>query len=241
MNTKKELTSREKILEAASFIFAQKGYKNTTIREICKQTGSYQISVNYYFGSKENLFKEVLKSTYEETEEFKMAEKIKDMPPDEQLENVIRSRIRSIFRNIGIPSLSKEENSLVKHKGCQKNPDFFLSSTADKKGLFFKIVAKEFANNEILFEQIMDETLMPYFGFIKSIFSKLSDDNFDEFELNYCAYLLMSHISIFAAHDKARFIIFGNTNPDEEKLEKFILQAKKFIMAGVEKIKERKI
>ncbi|MDD3150297.1 MAG: TetR/AcrR family transcriptional regulator [Candidatus Gastranaerophilales bacterium] len=92
-------TSREKILEAACQLFAEKGYKKTTIRDICKAADTYQISINYYFGSKENLFKEVLSTTYSMTEESILAQKIKDFNPEEQLRKIVKTRLNTIFRN----------------------------------------------------------------------------------------------------------------------------------------------
>jgi|GEM_PF-3108021 len=88
---------KEKIIETASEIFAEKGYQNTTVRDICQKAGAYQLSINYHFGSKENLFKEVLLKTYQDTHEIDLIEKTKDLPPEKQLEEVIRIRVKSVF------------------------------------------------------------------------------------------------------------------------------------------------
>ncbi len=46
------------ILEAAGPIFADKGRKNATIREICAAAEVNLNAVNYYFGDKDNLYRE---------------------------------------------------------------------------------------------------------------------------------------------------------------------------------------
>ena len=57
-------TAQLRIIEAAGPIFAQKGFAGTTVREICSAAKVNQAAINYYFGSKENLYIEVFTSTY---------------------------------------------------------------------------------------------------------------------------------------------------------------------------------
>ena len=57
-------TAQLRIIEAAGPIFAQKGFAGTTVREICSAAKVNQAAINYYFGSKESLYKEVFTSTY---------------------------------------------------------------------------------------------------------------------------------------------------------------------------------
>jgi len=54
------------ILKAAGDIFVEKGYRATTIRQICTQAGVNVAAVNYYFGDKKNLYASVL-SYYKDT------------------------------------------------------------------------------------------------------------------------------------------------------------------------------
>ena len=53
-----ELTTEQKIVEAARKIFTQKGYAATKTRDIAEEAGINLALLNYYFGSKENLFKQ---------------------------------------------------------------------------------------------------------------------------------------------------------------------------------------
>ena len=89
--------SREKILSSACKLFAEKGFKQTTVRDICRDSGSYQISINYYFGSKENLFKEVILKSFEYTGFIKLPELVKGFEPEEQLYKILKARINLTF------------------------------------------------------------------------------------------------------------------------------------------------
>jgi AcrR family transcriptional regulator len=54
--------TRERLLETAGKLFAQKGLKATTVREICEEADANIAAVNYHFGGKQKLFNEVLSS-----------------------------------------------------------------------------------------------------------------------------------------------------------------------------------
>lgn len=54
--------TRERLLSAASKIFAEKGFEKATVREICQAAEvSNLAAVNYYFGDKERLYIECVK------------------------------------------------------------------------------------------------------------------------------------------------------------------------------------
>ena len=46
-------TSREKLLEAATDVFAEQGFRDAGVREICRRAGLNQAAVNYHVGSKQ--------------------------------------------------------------------------------------------------------------------------------------------------------------------------------------------
>ena len=57
----KEQTTEEKILEAASEVFTEKGFAGTRTRDIAEEAGINLALLNYYFRSKEKLFEQVMK------------------------------------------------------------------------------------------------------------------------------------------------------------------------------------
>ena len=48
--------TRLRLLEAASAVFAEQGYRAATVREICQRAGANVAAVNYHFGGKEGLY-----------------------------------------------------------------------------------------------------------------------------------------------------------------------------------------
>ncbi len=58
--TGKQDCARDRILQAAGRTFAEKGFRGSTVREICDVAGVNIASVNYYFGDKKSLYEETL-------------------------------------------------------------------------------------------------------------------------------------------------------------------------------------
>lgn len=61
-----ELTTEQKIEEAAKKIFTQKGFAATKTRDIAEEAGINLALLNYYFGSKENLLKIIVLKKFKE-------------------------------------------------------------------------------------------------------------------------------------------------------------------------------
>lgn len=54
-------STKQSIIKSASKLFATKGYEGTSIRELAEASGVNVASINYYFGSKQGLFEEMVK------------------------------------------------------------------------------------------------------------------------------------------------------------------------------------
>jgi TetR/AcrR family transcriptional regulator, regulator of cefoperazone and chloramphenicol sensitivity len=55
-----ETDTRGRLIEAAGRLFANQGYKRVTIREICRMAGANVAAVNYHFGGKLGIYRQVL-------------------------------------------------------------------------------------------------------------------------------------------------------------------------------------
>ncbi len=64
--TDSQVYTRSRLLEAAGDVFSRKGYRATTVREICRKARANVASINYHFGSKENLYLELLRLAHDQ-------------------------------------------------------------------------------------------------------------------------------------------------------------------------------
>jgi AcrR family transcriptional regulator len=55
------LTTRERLLQAATRLFADEGYRGASVRDICNQAGANPGAVSYHFGGKRQLYRAVLR------------------------------------------------------------------------------------------------------------------------------------------------------------------------------------
>ncbi len=60
MHENPDAGTRDRLLSAARSVFAERGFKEATVREICARAGANIAGVNYYFGGKDKLFMAVL-------------------------------------------------------------------------------------------------------------------------------------------------------------------------------------
>ena len=93
--------TRQRLLTAAARIFAEKGFWETTHAEICERARANTAAINYHFGSKENLYVEAWKHSFEES--------IKAHPPDGNVgpqapvKDRLYARILSLMQRIADP------------------------------------------------------------------------------------------------------------------------------------------
>jgi TetR/AcrR family transcriptional regulator, regulator of cefoperazone and chloramphenicol sensitivity len=57
--------TRERVLRAAAQLFADRGFKKVTVRDICRAARANVAAVNYHFGDKSGLYREVLQRAIE--------------------------------------------------------------------------------------------------------------------------------------------------------------------------------
>jgi TetR/AcrR family transcriptional regulator, regulator of cefoperazone and chloramphenicol sensitivity len=90
--------TRQSLLTAAVEIFAEKGYREATIAEICERAGTNIAAVNYHFDSKQILYIEAWRHAFSESiKAYPPSGGVSDdAPPEERL----RGQVTAILRRI---------------------------------------------------------------------------------------------------------------------------------------------
>jgi len=99
---KKHRTGRtEQLLEAACEVFAEKGYSDATVMEICKHAGANVAAVNYYFGNKETLYVEAWRLAFHRSLETHPPDG--GVPSNAPAEQRLRGRILAAMQRLADP------------------------------------------------------------------------------------------------------------------------------------------
>ena len=91
--------TRQRIIEEACKVFGEKGYRDATHVEICRRAGANVAAINYYFGSKETLYRAVFERLAEKADALYPLHGgvLPDAPPEERLHAFIRALLRRMF------------------------------------------------------------------------------------------------------------------------------------------------
>ncbi|NUQ66206.1 MAG: CerR family C-terminal domain-containing protein [Pirellulales bacterium] len=96
-NGSTSLETRQRLLEAASEVFAESGYRSATLREICRRAEANSAAVNYHYGDKQRLYFAVIEHAMELAQDQLPS---KDLDPAEPAEAQLRSFIRAALRGL---------------------------------------------------------------------------------------------------------------------------------------------
>jgi TetR/AcrR family transcriptional regulator, regulator of cefoperazone and chloramphenicol sensitivity len=79
--------TRARLLKAAEDLFGERGFKKVTVREICRAAKANVAAVNYHFGDKLGLYREVLQFAIDGMRATNESARVegKGRPPEEQL------------------------------------------------------------------------------------------------------------------------------------------------------------
>jgi len=167
------------ILTAAELLFAEFGYEGTSTRQIAKASGANMAMINYYFGSKEGVFLEIME---ERIMGFKsQLDQIDEEPisPKEKILKVVEQYTARIFSNINFHKMMHRELSLT------QRPEMFgqiKDAMASNRKVIETIIEKgisdgSFRNVDV---RMSIATIMGTISLIANSPSKVEDNaNFD--------------------------------------------------------------
>src|SRR5271157_1855526 len=98
-NTVHDNETRGRVLKVAARLFAERGFNHVSVRDICKEAGSNVASVNYHFGDKLGLYKELINAVAERMNDAKISalEAGSGRRPEEQLRAYIRGFMHQLL------------------------------------------------------------------------------------------------------------------------------------------------
>lgn len=95
------LATRENLLECAGRLIAEHGYERTTSKEICQLAGANVAAINYHFGSREGLYRELLTLVHQRLMSLDTIQQIADGPgePRQKLRRLMAHFLKQTLRD----------------------------------------------------------------------------------------------------------------------------------------------
>jgi AcrR family transcriptional regulator len=140
------IRTQKRLLAAASEAFAEKGYREATVSEICERAKSNVAAVNYHFGDKETLYVKAWRHAFYESLKLHPPDGgvSADAPPEERL----RGRVKALLRRV--TGANNKEFLIV------------LRELASPTGLLDEVTRKDLRPLRENMEGIIRELLGPY-------------------------------------------------------------------------------
>lgn len=91
---------RELLLQAARELFAERGYPNTTTRDIAKRAGASEVLLFRYFNSKAQLFEEAISEPFDTFMRQIVGQRAEGAGPDGDITRVGREYVEALYERL---------------------------------------------------------------------------------------------------------------------------------------------
>ena len=196
--------TRQRLLVCACEIFADKGYRDTTVAEICARANANIAAVNYHFGDKSTLYAEVLRHAYAEASaRYPITG---GLVPDSPARDRLRAHIEAHLRRT-------------------------LSDGA--ASYFPRILVKEMAEPTAALRPVVKEVLAPHREHLRGILRELLGGEASEQQVRFCVISIISQCYYFGFNRTIRERLFASGQASDERLLDLIEHITSFCLAGV--------
>lgn len=161
----KDETSKQKILDVATKLFAQKGFDGVGVREICKEAGANICMISYFWGGKKELYKGIIDNLVEKQTEY--ANSFLDL-------------------NLDPSKLPKQEQINLLHTVVDKTIEFLYSGLISDD--LFKFLLQEQQNRKTNLNS-------PVFLFIRKLLASIFEKKLNDKTIIFNTIFIMSQIN----------------------------------------------
>jgi AcrR family transcriptional regulator len=158
----------DRLLQVAVEVFAECGFREATVREICSRASVNVASVNYYFRSKEALYAQALTFAFQEANRLYPLDAIfdNDLPPEQQLTLFINNFLHKLL----------DDSHL---------------------GLHSKLIAREIADPTKALDEIIRTAIVPQFTLLQKIIQQILGVSPDKVIVDRCLLSIFGQCLMF--------------------------------------------
>jgi len=201
--------SRDRLLLAAVEIFAERGFRDATVREICAKAEVNAASVNYYFGGKEKLYAEALAFAFRQANElYPLSEALDEsLPPEARLTAFIRVFLRKLL----------DDTALGHHTN---------------------LVAHEIAQPTSALGGIIESAIAPQFALLGELVPALLGPGWDETDIHRCILSIIGQCLMYKHSRSVIDRLCPEVVASPEAIERTALHIARFSLAAIKNLAE---
>jgi AcrR family transcriptional regulator len=203
--------TRERLLQAALEVFAERGYSAATIREICSRADANVAAVHYHFGDKRKLYEAIYGRLFDALRQRRTAFAPAEAPPEQRL----RVHIQTLFEEI------------------------FCCDDSNRQVQLSTLYLNEMAHPTEVLDLIVAEHLEPdAHELYRIVAALLGTDEHDPLTID-CSASVIGQILYYYHAMPIISRLHPERPPAAERLETLIEQVWLFSLGGIERAKQR--
>ncbi len=201
--------TRERLLESACEVFAEQGFQDANVAEICERAQANIAAINYHYGGKKKLYVAVLEAASAwANEEFPLLSPVEETPnPRDRLAHFIRAQFSRAF-------LSK------------------------RAALFPRLVDHEMSAPTFAHEEVFRELMRPHIVFMRSVLGDFMEPGVPEEKWRVCIMSVISLCAFPQRNPRVRERVLQHGETVADAVEAMIVHTTRFALAGLEASRE---
>jgi AcrR family transcriptional regulator len=199
---------RQRLLDAAGEVFAQRGFKAATIQEISQRANANIASVNYHFRDKESLYREVFRYALEQSRRTYLSYPIDSSEgrPAQRLKLELRRYLHNMFSPERAPWQAM---------------------------MFFR----EMIEPTDVFDSLVNEAMRPYQKSIESLVREVVGPQAEEHVVRFSAFAAISLCSSFHTAQKYLTKLYPDERFSAESSDELADLITRFVLGGMRALK----
>jgi len=209
-----DIATRERLISAAAARFAEHGFANVSVRDVCRDAGANVAAVNYHFDGKLGLYREVVGAAIDAVRE--MADAVMFAPSDASPAERLRHYVRAY-----VPRIAGRDSRV----------------DAERVAWIHKLMRHETSEPTPLAPWIAEQAIMPRVHYLSALVAELLKCDADDPRVMRCVISIQAQC-LFYGRDKFREAAFPGWPPNAEELALAAEHIAEFSLAGIRRIAE---
>jgi TetR/AcrR family transcriptional regulator, regulator of cefoperazone and chloramphenicol sensitivity len=194
-SVKTPATTRERLLEAAGEVFAERGYRDGTIQEICRRAQANIAAVNYHFRDKQKLYAEVFRYAHQRAARRHSAfgEVAGSAPAEQRLHAYVKSFLERILG-------------------------------AGRPAWHGVLIAREIAQPSGVLDRLYEEELRPRHEYLEAVVREIAGPNLPPSRVRLCVFSIVAQCMFYRTARPALTALYPRERLDPGRIAEHITE-----------------